>query len=34
MRSRWMLYIPAIIFIVFIIWIVKIAFDMLAMGPS
>lgn len=30
-RSRWMLYLPAIIFIGFIVWIVKIAFDTLAM---
>lgn len=33
-RSRWMLYIPAILLIVFFVWIVKIAFDMIAMGPS
>ena len=27
-RSRWMLYIPAILFILFFVWIVNIAFDM------
>jgi len=28
-RARWMLYVPAVIFIVFFVWIVKIAFEML-----
>jgi hypothetical protein len=27
-RARWMLYVPAVLFIVFFVWIVKIAFDM------
>jgi len=33
-RSRWMLYIPAIFLIVFIVWIVTIAFDTLAMSTG
>mgnify|MGYP003121588884 CR=1 FL=1 len=30
----WMLWIPALIFIVFFVWIVKIAFDGVAMMPG